>query len=162
VIETPAPTAPRVAQYITILEDESVTFPWSPNGYETEFLLRQVPDEVQTALTKKFTKNTWNRGTHQQEQKTDWVELNASMLEYAICGWERLMSPPLKEVKDPGGKILQHARDAREIPYRSELVRKLPERLQREIIRICVGKEAGEVMANEAPVQFDREVAKNA
>lgn len=148
VADRPAPAGlpARAPQFITILTDESTVFPWTPPGSETVFYLRQVPDEEQQRMVKACTRKEWVK--HQEEKRIDWVALNAMYIEYAVRGWARLMSAPLPERPDGNGGTLP-AQPSREIAYTAALVSKLPERVQRDIIRICVGKEGGETLAEQ-------------
>jgi len=143
---SPAGLPTRAPQFITILTDEATVFPWSPPGSETVFYLRQVPDEEQQRMVKTCTRREWVK--HQEEKRIDWIALNAMYIDYAVTGWARLMSAPLPARPDSTGGLLP-AQSSREVPYTATLVSKLPERVQREIIRICVGKEGGETLAEQ-------------
>jgi hypothetical protein len=126
--------------YVQIV-DPNETFTWRPTDertgeeLQTTFTLRIVPEEVQDRLRRQFTTpDTWKRGRRipgdlQLGKFTD------ACLDYAIVDWSQLYA-----VKRNGdGEIVER----REVPCTSDAKRALPEWIRAEIVRLCVGKEAG-------------------
>jgi hypothetical protein len=138
--------------YITIL-DERATFDWSPrdpdnpsSAYGTVFTLQQVPDDIQENLRKPFTKTEWRRG-----QRIIDVDQNGyidACLKYAIVGWTGMY------------KVDPKTRTRAEIPCTDAYKLLLPEWVKAEIIRMCIGKEAGLRMDSEEATVTVVEVAK--
>lgn len=127
----------RAPQYITIAEPDD-TFPWQYTDPDTKdklatvFHLRVVPEEVQKEFRKRHTKVVWDAGRRVED--IDWVAFTEDALDYAITHWEGL--------KAKGGRDLPCER-----PYK----KLLPDRVQAEIVKLCVGKELGREAASSDP-----------
>lgn len=126
---------------ITILEDE--TFPYqyvdADTGvvFDTTFTLREVPEDVEQAARRKHTPRKWHRGRDVGE--LNWAAFSADMLDYAIVSWDKLV----------GISRVNGVRVERDLPCVREHKARLPERVKADILRVALGRDAGQVVASE-------------
>jgi hypothetical protein len=122
----PAPV--RAQQFVEIAEPEDV-FPWQYTDPDTKqkfasvFHLRIVPEDIQTFYRKQYTKPTWDAGRRVED--VDWAAFTNDCLDYCITKWEQVKSRGVDLPCERKYKVL------------------LPDRIQTEIIKLCVGKELG-------------------
>ena len=119
-----------MAQFIEVVEDGEVrdwqyTNPETGQQFDSVFHLRVAPDEIQKVWRKKYTTREFNRG--QRVENVDWVKYNQDALDYCIVGWEGVRAK------------------GTDLPCEREWKLRLPEMIKAEIIRLCVGKELGQV-----------------
>lgn len=125
--------------FITVVDTDG-PFPWQPvdeesgKPYESAFQLRIVPDEVDKEIRKRFTRPVWEKKTRRMIDKLDEAAYIADLLDYAIVGWSNIKA----------------SSTGRDLECTSEMKTRLPERWKSEIIRLCSGKEAGELSAAKA------------
>lgn len=123
--------------FIKIVESDEA-FEWSPvheekgEPYESVFQLRLVTDDVDGALRKKATGRIKDERSRMMVDKLRESEYIAAVLDYAIVGW----------------RGVQSAESGKELPCTTALKARLPERWKAEILRLCAGKEAGDVVAH--------------
>lgn len=112
-------------QFIEIVEEEDiVTF--KPEGTDTQFKLRIVPDSLKRQWEKDHTAKKWTR--RGREEEFNWGPFADQCLQYSIVSWSGVR------------------RRGVEVPCSSETKLKLPESIKAEIIRLAVGKELGELL----------------
>lgn len=138
----PAP-ARQQGTFISIVEDNE-QFTWQfrdPDTgvvWDSKFTLRTVPETLQKKWRKEFTKPEFRRG--QRHEIMDATAFADRCLDYAIVGWADIKHPT--RTNPDGSK--------QDLPCTSEWKIRLPERVQAEIIRLCVGKELGNDVAQAA------------
>jgi hypothetical protein len=125
--------------FINIVEtDESFT--WRPvddatgEPYESALELKIVSDETTKDLRRKHTKPTFDPKTRARMDKLDDFAYVADILDTAIVSWTGV----------------KNAKTGEELPCTSALKARLPERWKAEIFRLCVAKEAGDVVSQSA------------
>lgn len=151
--------------------DPTDTFTWRPydertaQHSDTVFTLRLVPDSVQDALRKKHTApDTFKRG-RRIVGEVAFGAFTDACLDYAIVDWTDLYAVRLNHLGEVASRTL--------MPCTSDAKKALPEWVRAEIVRLCIGKEAGmstgddalDEAPDEAPVEIAprlKEVAKNA
>lgn len=122
--------------FVKILDDD-VPFEWRPTDEETAtqlesaFQLRVVPDEVDREIRKRHTRPTWDKKQRRMVDKLDDALYVADVIDFAIVGWTNVQS----------------ARSGQALPCTSDLKARLPEKWKAEVLRLCSGKEGGEVVA---------------
>jgi len=114
--------------YIEIVTD---TFDWNPEGTKTTFKLRIVDD----ATEKKFRRESqpkakWVRG--RQVDNFDQHAFVNKCLDYAIVEWSGVRHKGVEFPCTTANKLF------------------LPETVKTEIIRLCLGKQAGELVAGDS------------
>lgn len=121
--------------FITIVQDDE-DFEWSPidetSGEKSTsvFMLRIVSDEVDERLRKENTRPVaQKRGPMVKELNQP--KYIAAVIDYAITGWRNL--------KD--------ARTGADVACTTAIKTRLPENVKADVLRLCSGKEAGEVVA---------------
>ena len=124
--------------FIQIIDDPQASFTFRPKDpdsgqvSETEFTLRLVPDEVQKSLRKQTESVEWRRGQRVvTNDDARWADLCVS---YAITGWKHLYSVTVRDGKTVARTL---------VPCEDKYKALLPEHVRIEIVRLCVGKEAG-------------------
>lgn len=120
--------------HIEIVEDADVVSwqfidPSTKQVFDSKFKLRVVTSSLQRELRRKYTKHEFVRGTRQEN--FDWAKFNDDCIDFAVVEWT--------EVKRKGV----------DIPCTRENKLLLPEMVKAEIIRLCLGKELGEIVAGE-------------
>ena len=123
--------------YITIIQDEQFPYqfrdPDTGQLFATQFILREVPDEVEKAIRKRHTTVKMGRGGRRDET-LDARAYGNDVIDYAIVGWDRLVG-------------LSHDRDGRAVKVDLSCTRehkiKLPDRIKADIMRMALSKEAG-------------------
>jgi hypothetical protein len=135
-VESPNATPARVPQFLTIVEDDDI-FPFVWEEFDgTTFDLRIVSDDRHKTIRRQHTKTKFNQG--QRHEITDWTAVTEACLEYAIANVRGLKARGKSgEPVDLDFAKLEHARQ-------NQIKALLPERCKAEIIRLCVGKEAGD------------------
>lgn len=119
--------------FIELVEEEDVV-PWQYKDtltgqvFDSIFKLRVVPNSLKRAWEKDHTDVTFNRRGRQED--FNWGPWVDRCLDYAIVSWEGIMSK------------------GQPLPCTSENKLKLPEVVRAEIVRLCVGKELGEIIAH--------------
>ncbi len=122
--------------FITIVETDDA-FPWQPTDeesgkkYDSVFSLRIVPDEVDRDIRKRHTHPTWQKKTRSMVDKLDDASYIADIIDYAIVGWSNIKA----------------AGTGADLPCTAAMKTRLPERWKSEVLRLCSGKEAGDVVA---------------
>lgn len=122
--------------FIKIVESNDA-FPWHPvneetgEKYDSVFKLRIVPDEEDAQIRKRHTRPQWEKKTRRMVDKLDDAAYLTDILDYAIVDWSGIQS----------------ATKGTDLPCTSDLKARLPEKWKAEIIRLCSGKEAGDVIA---------------
>lgn len=101
--------------------------PSTKQQYDSEFELRVVGKELERSLRKKHTRVEFNR--HGRNEVVDTGEFVDDVIDYAIVNWSG--------VRHQG----------RELPCTKEFKIMLPEIVRAEVIRLCLGKELGEILA---------------
>ena len=129
-----------MAQFIEIVEDGDVrdwqyTNPENGQKFDSVFQLRIAPDDVQKIWKRKYTTKEFNRGV--RNEVVDWVKYNQDALDYCIVGWEGVK------------------REGVDLPCEREWKLRLPEMVKAEIIRLCIGKELGEIAVGEGDGQAE-------
>lgn len=133
------PLPPSVAgNYITVAEDPTFEFrftdPDTRKQAESVFVLREVPDDVESVIRQRHTTHEYHRGRKQED--LDAEKYSADILDYAIVEWREV-----RGIKG-GQPFALECNAANKV--------RLPEKVKSEIIRVCLGKEAGTLMAKEA------------
>lgn len=122
--------------FITIVETDEA-FAWQPTDedsgkkYDSVFSLRIVPDEVDKDIRKRHTKQVWQKKTRSMVDKLDEPSYIADLIDYAIVGWSGMKA----------------ASTGAELPCSTEMKTRIPEKFKAEVLRLCSGKEAGDVVA---------------
>jgi len=121
------------------LIDTDDAFDWTPTDdtgtlYDSVFSLRLVTDEVDRELRARHTRQAWDKKTHRAIDKLDEAAFVADVIDYAILGWTGVKA----------------ARTGDELACTTALKARLPERWKAEILRLCAGKEDGDVVAQAA------------
>lgn len=122
--------------FITIVETDEA-FPWQPideesgKPYESSFSLRIVPDDIDRDIRKKHTRPSFEKKTRRMVDKLDDASYIADVIDYAIVGWTGIKA----------------ATTGAELPCTADMKGRLPEKWKAEILRLCSGKEAGDVVA---------------
>lgn len=125
--------------FITIVDSDEA-FPWQPvneesgQAYESSFELRIVPDEVDKEIRKRHTRPTWEKKSRRMVDKLDDAAYIADVLDYAIVGWSHIKA----------------STTGQDLPCSTEMKARLPERWKAEVLRLCSGKEAGELAETKA------------
>lgn len=119
--------------FIELVEDEDVlpwrfTDPTTKITYASEFQLRVVPNSLKRLWEKEHTDTSYTRRGKQED--FNWGPWVDQCLDYAIVGWDGVR------------------RRGQELPCTPENKLKLPEIIRAEIVRLCVGKELGEIMVS--------------
>jgi len=132
---------PDRPQQCIVIVDADETFPWRWDDLPgTLFTLRIVDDDKHTQLRRENTKIKTDRtGRH---EVTDWNAVGEASLLHAIVGIGGLKRRVREATVDVDFDALDYAAQSR-------IKALLPERCKAEILRICVGKEAGEAAAAE-------------
>jgi hypothetical protein len=123
--------------FIKIVQSDE-PFEWTPvdektgTKYSSTFTLRIVTDDVEKEIRKKYTTKWWDKGRRVEE--FDSLSHVIAVLDYAIVSW----------------RGVQGAEDDQDLPCTSALKAKLPEKWRTEIVRLCSGKEAGDVVSQAA------------
>lgn len=115
--------------------DNDVTFEhrWSDKASLT---LRVVPDDVEAQFRKDNREVKWKHG--QQSIEIDSNGFIADCLDYAIRGWTGVRR------RDP------NTGESIEVACTRENKVKLPEAVQSDVVRLCVAREAGNVIGEKA------------
>ncbi len=122
--------------FITIV-DKDDAFAWTPvheetgERYDSTFQLQIVTDDTDRVLRKEHTRQVWDKKQRRTVDKLDEPAFVAAVLDHAIVGWKGIRSATTGE----------------ELPCTSALKTRLPEKWKAEILRLCAGKEAGEVVS---------------
>ncbi len=122
--------------FITIVTNTSKSFPWqftdpdTGRKADTVFELRILGEDEVKRLREKYTERKWKRGV--QTEHVNREAFAVACVNLAIVGWTNL--------KD---------QDRNDVPCTPEMKMYLPERLQAEVIRLCVGKELGNALAED-------------
>jgi hypothetical protein len=144
-ISAPAAAAQR-GQFLTIVEDDA-TFPFTWEEFaHTSFTLRNVPDDLHKIIRRKYTKTKYER--NQPREITDWNEVAEASLAHAVVAITGLRRRVKKSNEHPDGTAAVQWEDL-DTTTRDRYLQLLPERCKAEILRICVGKEAGELDPND-------------
>lgn len=143
--------AARAGQYLTIIEDGD-TFPFTWAGFlHTHFTLRLVPDSLHKVIRRKHTTTKWER--NQRVELVDWTAVAEDCLAHAVVRIDGLRRRVQRTTGAPavgdGTEAIQW--DSLDPARRGTYLALLPETLKAEIMRICVGKEAGELDPNASP-----------
>ncbi len=101
------------------------TFTHTPEGTQSTFELRIVPDDVEKEARKQATRKEWDKG--QRTESFDVHAFLARILDYAIVDWTGI------KVRDANG--------VSELPCTKANKLLLPEKVKSEINRLCLGKE---------------------
>lgn len=115
--------------------DSDESFDWSPideatgKPYESSFALRVVNDDVDKEIRKKHTKKYWDKGRRVEE--FDQASYVIDVLDYAIVGWTNV----------------KNAKTGEPVTCTTAMKARLPEKWRSEVLRLCAGKEAGDVLA---------------
>lgn len=122
--------------FITVVETDDA-FPWQPTDdetgkkYDSVFSLRIIPDEVDKEIRKRHTRQTFQKKTRSMVDKLDDANYISDLIDYAIVGWSGLKA----------------ATTGADLPCTAEMKARLPEKFKADILRLCSGKEAGDVVA---------------
>ncbi len=122
--------------FIKIVDTDDA-FDWTPvneeNGkaYDSSFQLKIVTDDDDKALRKKHTHQVFDKKQRRMVDKLDEASYIIEVLEVAIVGWKGITS----------------ATTGAELPCTNDLKGRLPEKWKADILRLCAGKEAGEVVS---------------
>ena len=125
--------------FITIVDTDDA-FPWQPvdeesgKAYESSFELRIVPDDADKEIRKRHTRPTWEKKSRRMVDKLDDAAYIADILDYAIVGWSHIKA----------------STTGQDVPCSTEMKARLPEKWKAEILRLCSGKEAGELAETKA------------
>jgi hypothetical protein len=125
--------SPRQAAYIEIVE-ESDTFPWQYTDadgvtYATKFELRLLPETLDKKWRRELTSIDRKKG--QRAEVLNWDAYSQRALGYCVVN--------VSGLRRRGGDEIVFKTGAVELRY----LLLLPEKVKAEIIRLCVGKEAG-------------------
>lgn len=126
-----------MSNFISIIDDNT-PFDYTFPGTDTTFKLRIVPESVQKSFTKRHTSKKPSRGG-----PIDIVDTQAvanDCLNYAIIGWKGVVNP------------LTH----QEIECTEHYKKLLPEMIKVDVVRMCVGREAGAEIASQNPQADDQ------
>jgi hypothetical protein len=130
---------PKVGGFIEIADDSDI-IPWQFTDPDTKikaasvFQLRTVPNEIKKQLEFDYTKVEFTR--RGKQETFDWQGYVAECLDYCIVGW--------KGIK----------RQGEDLPCELEWKTKLPELVKADIIRLCVGRELGQLQSGVKPSQL--------
>lgn len=122
--------------FIQIVPDDDA-FEWQPldeesgKPYDSTFSLRIVSDEIDKEIRKRHTRDRWEKKTRQMRPTLDDAAYITDILDHAIVGWAGI----------------KNAKTGAELPCNADMKARLPERWKAEILRLCSGKEAGDVIA---------------
>jgi hypothetical protein len=122
--------------FITIVETDEA-FDWTPvnedtgEAYTSTFQLRLVTDEADQEIRKRHTRPVWDKKQRRTIDKLNEPAYVAEVVDHAIVGWTGIKA----------------AASGAELPCTSAMKARLPEKWKAEILRLCSGKEAGEVVA---------------
>jgi hypothetical protein len=97
--------------------------------YDSVFQIRVVPNDEQKKMRKRAT--TFENTRRGREERFDWQSFVEECLDYAITGW--------KKVQMKG----------QDLPCERQYKSMLPEIVRAEIVRLCVGRELGEIQAGQ-------------
>ncbi len=133
--------------FIQLVEDDLIPFtftdPDTGEKFETTFLLRVVPDEVEKRIRKKHTVTKFRRGN--PVETVDWRAYGNECLAFAIQGWKDLKGVRL----GPKGEVLSRT----EIPFDTgtlaTIITRLPETLKGAISRVVIAKQGGELFGRD-------------
>ncbi len=121
--------------FIQIVEPDQ-TFPYTPldesgRKLESQFELRLLTEDELTQLRKRHNSYVWKN--RQRLEEFDRFGFAADVVDKAIVSWSRVRRAGTDE----------------DLPCERKYKLLLPERLQVEILRLCAGKEAGELFQEE-------------
>lgn len=122
--------------FITIVETDEA-FAWQPTDeesgkkYDSVFSLRIIPDDVDKDIRKRHTKQVWQKKTRSMVDKLDEPSYIADLIDYAIVGWSGMKA----------------ASTGADLPCSTDMKGRIPEKFKAEVLRLCSGKEAGDVVA---------------
>lgn len=124
--------------FITILDPSAKKpIPWQyrdPNTgkvADTVFYLRQIPDDTNKVFRERHTDKEWKNG--QQRTTINQDGYGHDLIDYAIVDWSDLYA-----LDDKGNRT--------SVPCDRKYKLVLPEKVQAEIIRLCLGKELAEAL----------------
>lgn len=126
------PAATRTAQFIEIASEDDL-IPWqfvhpdTKERWDSVLHIRIVPNDLQRRLKDRFTKPDFRRG--QKYEDFNWPLFMDECLDYAIVRWEGVK------------------RKGEDLPCEREWKLRLPELVKAELIRLCIGRELGEIQA---------------
>jgi hypothetical protein len=122
--------------FIQIIDTDDA-FDWTPvnedttEPYASTFQLRLVTDEADQEIRKQHTRATWDKKQRRTVDKLNEPAYVSDVLDHAILGWTGIKA----------------AKSGAELPCTSAMKARLPEKWKAEILRLCSGKEAGDVVA---------------
>lgn len=122
--------------FIKIMDTDDA-FDWTPvneesgKPYDSSFQLKIVTDDADKALRKKHTRQVFDKNSRRMVDKLDEASYIIDVLDAAIVGWTGITSATT-------GAVLACTKD---------LKGRLPERWKADILRLCAGKEAGDVVS---------------
>lgn len=122
--------------FIQIVETDDA-FDWTPlddetgKPYQSTFQLRVVSDDADQDLRRRHTRAVLDKRQRKMVQTLDEAAYIADLLDYAIVGWAAVRS----------------ATTGLDLACSAPMKARLPERWKAEILRLCAGKEAGDVVA---------------
>lgn len=122
--------------FITIVDTDEA-FDWTPvheetgEAYTSTFQLRLVTDDADQDIRKRYTRQVWDKKQRRTLDKLNEPAYVAEVLDHAILGWTGVKA----------------ARTGAELACTAEMKARLPEKWKAEILRLCSGKEAGEVVS---------------
>lgn len=116
--------------YIDFIDDDATfEFKWST---EASLTLRTVPDDVEADLRKANQEKKWEQG--QRVTEHDGHGFINDVLEYAIRDWKGVRK------RNPStGEVI-------EVECTPANIRKLPEAVKSEVVRLCLAKEAANML----------------
>ena len=132
--------------FIQVVETDDA-FDWTPvheetgEAYESTFSLRLVTDDADKEIRKRHTKQVWDKKQRRTLDKLHEADYLAEVIDYAILGWSGIKA----------------AKSGAELACTAEMKARLPEKWKAEILRLCSGKEAGDVIA---PAAQEKKVLK--
>lgn len=122
--------------FIAIVETDD-SFPYQPidestgQPYDSVLDLRIVSDKKNEELQKANTSQAWDKKSHRMVDRLNNFKYTEDLLDYAIVGWQGVKS----------------ATTGADLPCTPELKTRLPEKWKVEVIRLCLAKEAGDVVS---------------
>lgn len=122
--------------FIQIVDTDDA-FDWTPvneetgQPYESTFQLKLVTDDTDSVLRKHHTRQVFDKKQRRMVDKLDETAFIIDVLDAAIVGWTGIKA---SSTGDP-------------LPCTKAMKGRLPEKLKAEILRLCAGKEAGDVVS---------------